>query len=154
MNSLPTAQAMLETFQQHMTAEMTGDIEATMATMTDDPHVNHVPVIVNGIVFGNPAVADPEQVNVARSEAPARRRELGRQSAVGRVVDDERPMLAAVECHIGRDSISIHDHFVELEAHVGRCSALTFVGSFQRLASRYRKGRQMINEVEQAVEAR
>jgi carboxymethylenebutenolidase len=45
----PTQQAMLETFQQHMTAELAGDIEATMGTMTDNPHVNHVPVMTGGV---------------------------------------------------------------------------------------------------------
>jgi carboxymethylenebutenolidase len=49
MNASANAQAMLDTFQQHMTAEMTGDIQTTMATMTDDPHVNHVPVMTGGV---------------------------------------------------------------------------------------------------------
>ena len=48
-NLSPVQRAMLETFQQHMTAEMTGDIEATMATMTDEPYVNHVPVMTGGV---------------------------------------------------------------------------------------------------------
>jgi carboxymethylenebutenolidase len=41
--------AMLETFQQHMAAEMTGDIERTLATMASDPYVNHVPVMTGGV---------------------------------------------------------------------------------------------------------
>jgi carboxymethylenebutenolidase len=49
MTISPTQQAMLEIFQQHMTAELTGDIEATMGTMTDNPHVNHVPVMTGGV---------------------------------------------------------------------------------------------------------
>ena len=50
MNTLsPTQQAMLDTFQQHMMAELTGDIEAAMATMTDNPYVNHVPVMTGGV---------------------------------------------------------------------------------------------------------
>lgn len=40
---------MLETFQRHMTAEVTGDIETALATMTDDPYVNHVPVMTGGV---------------------------------------------------------------------------------------------------------
>jgi carboxymethylenebutenolidase len=32
-----------------MTAELTGDIEATMDTMTDNPYVNHVPVMIGGV---------------------------------------------------------------------------------------------------------
>jgi carboxymethylenebutenolidase len=41
--------ALLQTFQQHMAAEMTGDVDATMVTMTDDPYVNHVPVMTGGV---------------------------------------------------------------------------------------------------------
>lgn len=43
------AAAMLEVFQQHLNAELTGDIEATMATMTDEPYVNHVPLLAGGV---------------------------------------------------------------------------------------------------------
>jgi carboxymethylenebutenolidase len=49
MTMSPTQQAMLDTFQQHMTAELTGDLEATMDTMTDNPHLNHVPVMTGGV---------------------------------------------------------------------------------------------------------
>lgn len=48
-NVPPVQQAMLEVFQLHMNAELTGDIEATMATMADDPYVNHVPVMTGGV---------------------------------------------------------------------------------------------------------
>ena len=48
-NIPPVQQAMLEVFQQHMNAEMTGDVDATMATMTDTPYVNHVPVMTGGV---------------------------------------------------------------------------------------------------------
>lgn len=49
-NDLSTTQAMmLETFGRHMTAEMTGDLETTMETMTDNPHLNHVPVMTGGV---------------------------------------------------------------------------------------------------------
>ena len=38
MNTLsPAQQAMLDTYQQHLQAELTGDLDATMAAMTDDP---------------------------------------------------------------------------------------------------------------------
>ncbi len=47
----PTHQAMLDTFQQHMAAELIGDLDATMATMTDNPHVNHVPVLTGGVGY-------------------------------------------------------------------------------------------------------
>jgi carboxymethylenebutenolidase len=42
-------QTQLETFQQHLRAELTGDIETTMATMADEPYVNHVPVMTGGV---------------------------------------------------------------------------------------------------------
>jgi len=42
-------QAMVDLFQKHVTAEMEGDIETTMATMTDNPHLNHVPVMAGGV---------------------------------------------------------------------------------------------------------
>ena len=35
----PTQEAMLETFQQHMAAELTGDLRTAMVTMTDNPSV-------------------------------------------------------------------------------------------------------------------
>lgn len=41
-------QAMIDTFQRHTGAEMTGDLETTMATMTADPCVYHVPVMTGG----------------------------------------------------------------------------------------------------------
>lgn len=44
-----THAAMEETFGRHMTAEAAGDIETTMETMTDDPYVNHVPVMTGGV---------------------------------------------------------------------------------------------------------
>lgn len=72
-------QAMLEVFQQHMNAEMTGDIEATMATMTDTPYVNHVPVMTGGVgregvrhfytnhLVGKFFPPDAELINVSRT---------------------------------------------------------------------------------------
>jgi carboxymethylenebutenolidase len=50
MNNLSASQtAMLEIFQQHVAAELSGDIETTMATMTEAPHLNHVPVMSGGV---------------------------------------------------------------------------------------------------------
>jgi carboxymethylenebutenolidase len=40
---------MLELFQKHVKAELDGDIETTMATMTDRPHLNHVPPMTGGV---------------------------------------------------------------------------------------------------------
>lgn len=42
---------MVELFQRHIDAEAAGDLETTMATMTDDPYVNHVPVMVGGFGY-------------------------------------------------------------------------------------------------------
>jgi carboxymethylenebutenolidase len=36
-------QAMVALFQRHVEAELAGDLDTTMATMSDDPHLNHVP---------------------------------------------------------------------------------------------------------------
>ena len=41
---------MVQTWEQHMAAEFQfKDLEATMATMTADPRVNHVPVMTGGV---------------------------------------------------------------------------------------------------------
>ncbi|GJG88093.1 hypothetical protein tb265_32740 [Gemmatimonadetes bacterium T265] len=45
----PDAAAMLATFDRHMAAELAGDLDTTMATMTDAPYVNHVPVGTGGV---------------------------------------------------------------------------------------------------------
>jgi carboxymethylenebutenolidase len=78
-NISPDQEAMLETFQQHMTAELTGDIEVTMATMTDNPYVNNVPVMTGGVgregvrqFYSNHLVGkffppDAELINVSRT---------------------------------------------------------------------------------------
>jgi len=42
-------QAMVALFQQHVDAELRGDLDTTMATMTDHPHLNHVPVMAGGV---------------------------------------------------------------------------------------------------------
>jgi carboxymethylenebutenolidase len=42
-------QAMVVLFQQHVGAEIAGDLDATMETMTDDPHLNHVPSMAGGV---------------------------------------------------------------------------------------------------------
>jgi len=45
----PEQQSIADLFEQHMQAELDGDLETTMATMTDDPHLNHVPVLAGGV---------------------------------------------------------------------------------------------------------
>ena len=48
-NYSPAQQKMLALFEQHMNAELNGDLETTMATMSDHPHLNHVPVMAGGV---------------------------------------------------------------------------------------------------------
>jgi carboxymethylenebutenolidase len=45
----PEQQAMVALFQRHVDAELAGDLETTMATMTDDPHLNHVSSMAGGV---------------------------------------------------------------------------------------------------------
>ena len=48
----PHQQAMVEIWEKHMAAEFkTKNIDATMATMTSDPYVNHVPVMTGGVGY-------------------------------------------------------------------------------------------------------
>jgi len=42
-------QEMVALFQQHVGAELAGDLETTMQTMTEDPHLNHVPTMAGGV---------------------------------------------------------------------------------------------------------
>jgi carboxymethylenebutenolidase len=42
-------QAMVDLFLKHLHAELAGNLDTTMATMTEDPHVHHVPSMVGGV---------------------------------------------------------------------------------------------------------
>src|ERR1700688_2382134 len=42
-------QRMMALFEKHVGAELAGDLATTMATMTDDPHLNHVPTMAGGV---------------------------------------------------------------------------------------------------------
>lgn len=42
-------QAMVELFERHVGAEMSGDLETTMSTMSAQPHLNHVPLMTGGV---------------------------------------------------------------------------------------------------------
>lgn len=42
-------QDMLDLFQHHVDAELAGDLETTMATMSDHPHLINVPVMMGGV---------------------------------------------------------------------------------------------------------
>ena len=80
MTNLPPAQqAIADVFDQHIGAELAGDIEGTMATMGDDPHVNHVPTLMGGVgregtrefyvnhLVGKFFPPDAEMINVSRT---------------------------------------------------------------------------------------
>jgi len=70
---------MLELFQQHVNAELEGDIETTMATMTGHPHLTNVPVMTGGVggegvryfytnhLVGKFFPPDVEMLNVSRT---------------------------------------------------------------------------------------
>ncbi len=40
---------MVELFETHVGAELAGDLDTTMATMSDSPHLNHVPTMAGGV---------------------------------------------------------------------------------------------------------
>jgi carboxymethylenebutenolidase len=42
-------QKMVALFQQHVGAELAGDLKTTLDTMSDDPHLNHVPTMAGGV---------------------------------------------------------------------------------------------------------
>lgn len=42
-------QAMIQLLQEHMDAELAGDLETTMSTMSAEPHLNHVPTMAGGV---------------------------------------------------------------------------------------------------------
>ncbi len=49
-NTLTTKQqAIRQQFQAHIDAEMRGDLDTTLSTMTSDPHLNNIPTLIGGI---------------------------------------------------------------------------------------------------------
>jgi carboxymethylenebutenolidase len=42
-------QQMVALFEEHVGAELAGGLDTTMATMSDDPHLNHVPTMAGGV---------------------------------------------------------------------------------------------------------
>lgn len=44
-------QAMIDLFQQHVNAELQGDLATTMATMSENPHLLHVPSLMGGFGY-------------------------------------------------------------------------------------------------------
>jgi carboxymethylenebutenolidase len=50
MTGMSEAQrAMVELFQKHVDAELAGDLDTTMATMSENPHLNHVASMAGGV---------------------------------------------------------------------------------------------------------
>ena len=49
-------QAMVELFERHVKAELDGDLETTMATMSENPHLTNVPNVMGGV--GSKGVRD------------------------------------------------------------------------------------------------
>lgn len=49
VNLSSAQQAMVELFQKHVGAELAGDLDTTMETMTEDPHLNHVATMAGGV---------------------------------------------------------------------------------------------------------
>lgn len=54
MTNDPVTRTAADLFDEHMRAELKGDLDRTMATMSDEPHLNHVPVRAGA--FGRPSV--------------------------------------------------------------------------------------------------
>ena len=61
--------AMIALFQRHVDAELAGDLETTMATMTDDPHLNHVASMAGG---GSAAMASAPSIAITWSAGSSR----------------------------------------------------------------------------------
>lgn len=77
-----TQQEMIDLFQMHVNAELAGDLETTMATMTGSPLLNHVPTMAGGVgregvrnfyrdhLVGKFFPADIQMHTVSRTVAP------------------------------------------------------------------------------------
>src|SRR3974377_2586725 len=44
-----TPKAMIDLFEKHVNAELAGDLDTTMATMSDNSDLNHVPTMAGGV---------------------------------------------------------------------------------------------------------
>jgi carboxymethylenebutenolidase len=44
-----TPQAMIDLFEKDVSAELAGDLDTTMATMSDNPHLHNVPTMAGGV---------------------------------------------------------------------------------------------------------
>jgi carboxymethylenebutenolidase len=77
-----------DVLDDHLAAEFaTRDVDATMATMTDDPYLNHVPVLTGGI--GREEVRRfYEQVFIGHWPADTAMERVSRTVGTGQVVDE------------------------------------------------------------------
>lgn len=54
MTALSAAkQALCDAFQKHVDAELRGDLDTTLSTMTPNPHINSIPTMIGGVGFGS-----------------------------------------------------------------------------------------------------
>ena len=81
-------QAMIDTFQKHVGAELAGDLETTMATMTADPHLHNVPTMIGGV--GREGVRDFYKNHLVRKFFPPDVKMTNVSSTVGddQIVDE------------------------------------------------------------------
>jgi len=49
MTLSPNKQALVDAFEKHVNAELNRDLDITLATMNDDPHLNNIPTLIGGI---------------------------------------------------------------------------------------------------------
>jgi carboxymethylenebutenolidase len=72
----------------HLTAEFaTRDVDATMATMTDDPYLNHVPVLTGGIGWQE-VRRFYEQIFIGHWPADTTMQRISRTEGTDQVVDE------------------------------------------------------------------
>ena len=68
-------QAMIDAFKRHVDAELAGDLDTTMATMSDAPHLTNVPTLMGGV--GREGVRAFYAQPSGRQVLPSRRRPHG-----------------------------------------------------------------------------
>src|ERR1700756_173518 len=77
-----------DVLDDHLAAEFaTRDVDATMATMTDDPYLNHVPVLTGG-VGGEEVRRFYEQIFIGHWPADTTMKRISRTVGTGQVVDE------------------------------------------------------------------
>jgi len=80
--------ALADVLDDHLAAEFaTRDVDATMATMTDDPYLNHVPVLTGGIGWEE-VRRFYEQIFIGHWPADTTMERISRTVGTGQVVDE------------------------------------------------------------------